>query len=86
MGMVLKSVACVALVPKTADETRITIVFKSFGSKKINELVATNNRLRILLAWLQVVLGRMWPAGRRFYYAYLDEGVRAYRDKFVYLM
>jgi hypothetical protein len=44
-GRVLKSIACVALVQKAADEIRITISFKSFGVKKINELVVTSNKL-----------------------------------------
>jgi hypothetical protein len=43
--MVLKSMACVALVRKAADEIRITICFISFGAKKINELVATSKKL-----------------------------------------
>jgi hypothetical protein len=41
-GRVLKSIACVALVRKAADEIRITIFFTSFGAEKINELVASN--------------------------------------------
>jgi hypothetical protein len=41
----LKSVTSVALVCKAADEIRITILFKSFGFKKINELVVTSNKL-----------------------------------------
>jgi hypothetical protein len=39
---VLKSIACVALVRKAADEIRIAIFFKSFGVKKVNELVTSN--------------------------------------------
>jgi hypothetical protein len=42
---VLKVNRMVALVLKAADEIRITICFKSFGVKKINELVATSNKL-----------------------------------------
>jgi hypothetical protein len=43
-GSVLKSIACVTLVRKAADETRITIV-KSFRISKVNELVVTRNKL-----------------------------------------
>jgi hypothetical protein len=43
--LVLKSIACMALVRKAADEIRITVFFKSFGVKKINELVVTSNQL-----------------------------------------
>jgi hypothetical protein len=57
-GRVLKSIACVALACKAADEIIMTI-FKSFGLKKINELVVTSNKLTIIpLAWLQVVSDR----------------------------
>jgi hypothetical protein len=35
----------VALVHKAADEIRITIFLKSFGTKKINELTVTRNKL-----------------------------------------
>jgi hypothetical protein len=35
----------VSLVRKVADEIRITIFFKSFGVKKINELVVTNKKV-----------------------------------------
>jgi hypothetical protein len=55
----------VALVRKAVDEIRITIFFKSFESKKINELVGisiTNFQI-ISRAWLRVVSGQMWPAG-----------------------
>jgi hypothetical protein len=44
-GMVSKSVACVALVRKAAYEVRITIFFKSFGVRKINELVVIGKKL-----------------------------------------
>jgi hypothetical protein len=44
-GMVLKSIACVALVHKAADKIRITIFFKSSRIKKINELVITSYKL-----------------------------------------
>jgi hypothetical protein len=43
--MVLKSIARVALVRKAADEIRITIFFKSFGAKKIKELIVLSNKL-----------------------------------------
>jgi hypothetical protein len=42
--MILKSVACVKLVNKAAEEIRIAI-FKSFVIKKINDLVTTSNKL-----------------------------------------
>jgi hypothetical protein len=42
---VLKSVACVALVRKAANEIRISIFFKLLGEMKINELVVTSNKL-----------------------------------------
>jgi hypothetical protein len=45
-GTVLKSIACVALVRKAADEIKITIFFKSLGVKKINELVVPTNKLK----------------------------------------
>jgi hypothetical protein len=35
----------VVLVRKAADEIRITIYFKSFGVKKINELVVSGKKL-----------------------------------------
>jgi hypothetical protein len=35
---VLKSIACMPLVRKAADEIRITIFFIPFGENKINEL------------------------------------------------
>jgi hypothetical protein len=44
-GRVLKSIACVALVRKAADEMRIKISFKSLGIKEINGLVVTCNEL-----------------------------------------
>jgi hypothetical protein len=34
-----------ALIRKAADEIRITISFKSFGMKEINELVVTSKKL-----------------------------------------
>jgi hypothetical protein len=43
-GRVLKSIACMALVHKAADEIRITIFFKFFEVNKINELVVTGNK------------------------------------------
>jgi hypothetical protein len=43
--MVLKSVACMVLTRKAADEIRLTIFFKSFRVKKINELVTTRKKL-----------------------------------------
>jgi hypothetical protein len=42
---VLKSIACVALVRKAADEIRTTIFFKFFRVTKINKLVVTSNKL-----------------------------------------
>jgi hypothetical protein len=48
----------VALVRKAADEI-ITIFFKSFGENKINELVATGNRLTNNLVGL--VTSGLWP-------------------------
>jgi hypothetical protein len=43
-GKVLKSVACVPLILKAADEIKITIFFFiSFGAKKTNERVITSN-------------------------------------------
>jgi hypothetical protein len=44
-GTVFKSVACVAIVRKAADEIRITIFFKSIGVKKIDELIVSGNKL-----------------------------------------
>jgi hypothetical protein len=44
-GGVLKLTACVSLVGKAADKRRIYLFFKSFRVKKINELVATSNKL-----------------------------------------
>jgi hypothetical protein len=44
-GRGLKSIAYVALVRKTADEIRITVSFKSFRVKKMNELIVTSNKL-----------------------------------------
>jgi hypothetical protein len=44
-GRVLKSTERVALVRKAADEIRITIFFKSFAVRKINELAVTSNKL-----------------------------------------
>jgi hypothetical protein len=43
-GRVLKSIACVALEHKAAEEIRITI-FKHFRMKKVNEFVVTSNKL-----------------------------------------
>jgi hypothetical protein len=48
----------VAFVGKAADEVKVTILSKSFGAKKIQELVKTE---QCLLASLKVVSGRMWP-------------------------
>jgi hypothetical protein len=56
----------VALVCKAADEIRITFVPKFFGAKRINEIVLTTHKLTISADWLQVVSGRMWPAGQQF--------------------
>jgi hypothetical protein len=44
-GRFFKSIACVILVRKAAEETRITIFFKSFRGKNINEDVGTSNQL-----------------------------------------
>jgi hypothetical protein len=41
-GRVLKPMVCVALVHKASDNIRITILFKSLGVKKINELEVTS--------------------------------------------
>jgi hypothetical protein len=64
---VLKTIACVALVRKAADEIIIEIFFfKFFGVLKINELVVTSNKLTNNFADLFTSgLGRMWPAGRQ---------------------
>jgi hypothetical protein len=43
--MVFKSVACVALVRKAADEIRIAVFVQTFSMKKINELLVTGNKL-----------------------------------------
>jgi hypothetical protein len=41
----LKSVASAALVRKAADEIRFTAFFRSFGTKKVKDLVVTGNKL-----------------------------------------
>jgi hypothetical protein len=63
-GMFLKSVACVALVHKTADEIGITTFSRSVRVKKISELV--KKLQTILRGWLQVVSDQMWPADASF--------------------
>jgi hypothetical protein len=49
---VLKRISCVALVPKAADEIKITIFFKYFGENKIKKLAAISNKLKNNLAGL----------------------------------
>jgi hypothetical protein len=53
-GRISGLTACLALVCKAADETRITIsfFFKSFGINKINELTVSSNKLIfIVVGW-----------------------------------
>jgi hypothetical protein len=45
-GRVLKSVVCEALVRKAADEIKNRDFFRSFGGKKINELVVSGDKLK----------------------------------------
>jgi hypothetical protein len=43
---VLRSIACVTLESKAADEIRITILFMIYKTKKLYELVVTSAQLR----------------------------------------
>jgi hypothetical protein len=68
--MALKSIACVALVRKAADKIIIAIFFKSFGIKKINELVVTCNKLTnnfvgLFASGLRPDVARGGPVGPR---------------------
>jgi hypothetical protein len=65
-GWILKSIECVELVRKAADDIRITIFFTSFGIKKTNVLVVTSNKLTNNFAHLVTSgLGPMWFASRQ---------------------
>jgi hypothetical protein len=52
----------VALAWKAPQEIIVTF-YSSFIVRKINELVVTSKRLINSWAWLQVVIGWMWPSG-----------------------
>jgi hypothetical protein len=60
----------VALVRRAADEIIITNFFKSFGVKKINELVTTSNKLTnnfsgLVTSGLGMDVARGPPVGSR---------------------